>query len=80
LLIVVGNSTSASKAPFRLYSWDGNMKGEVHRFRDIRFDNKMRVEGVTYGIIGGRGGIVFVDDAGGYQVVWDDDPRLQKQI
>jgi hypothetical protein len=80
LLVVVGNSTSSSKAPFRLYTWDGNMKGEVHRFRDIRFDKKMRVEGVTHGIIGGRGGIVFVDDAGGYQVVWDDDPRLQKQI
>lgn len=77
LLVVVGNSTSGSKAPFRLYSWNGNPKGEVNRFPDIRFDKKMRVEGVTHGIIGRRGCIVFVDDAGGYQVVWDDDPRLQ---
>ena len=27
VLIVVGNSTSESKAPFALYSWDGNREG-----------------------------------------------------
>jgi hypothetical protein len=76
-LIVVGNSTSSSKAPFRLYSWDGNVEGAVRCFDKIRFDKKMRVEGITQGTIGGREAIVFVDDTGGYQVVWNDDPRLQ---
>jgi Protein of unknown function (DUF3616) len=76
MLIVVGNSTSDSKAPFELYSWDGNAEGVVRRFDHVRFKKSMKVEGVTHGWIGGRGAIVFVDDAGGYQVVWDDDPRL----
>lgn len=76
-LIVVGNSTSASKAPFTLYSWDGNPQGVVRRFPNVRFHRKMKVEGVTHGAIDGRGAVVFVDDAGGYQVLWDDDSRLQ---
>jgi hypothetical protein len=76
-LFLVGNSTSASKAPFTLYSWDGNAQGRVHRFRQVRFHKKMKVEGVTHGTIGGRGALVFVDDAGGYQTLWDDDPRLK---
>jgi hypothetical protein len=75
-LVVVGNSTSASKAPFQLYSWDGNERGRVERFEGVRFHKKMRVEGVTHGTIGGRGAIVFVDDKGGYQLLWDDDRRL----
>jgi hypothetical protein len=37
----------------------------------------MKVEGVTHARIDGRGAIVFVDDSGGYQVLWDDDPRLK---
>ncbi len=76
LLIVVGNSTSDSKAPFALYSWDGNAQGIVRHFDGLRFKKGMKVEGVTHGWISGRGAMVFVDDAGGYQVVWDDDPRI----
>jgi hypothetical protein len=76
-LFVAGNSTSTSRAPFTLYSWDGNTQGVVRHFGNVRFHKKMKVEGVTHGIIGGRGAIVFVDDAGGYQVLWDDDPRLK---
>jgi len=77
-LVVVGNSTSKSKAPFSLYSWDGDAAGTLDRFSDIRFHKKMRVEGVTHGTIGGRGAIIFVDDRGGYQVIWDDDVRLRR--
>ena len=76
-LIVVGNSTSASKAPFTLYSWDGNEQGVVHHFERVRFHKRMKVEGVTHATVGGRGAIVFVDDCGGYHVLWDDDPRLE---
>ena len=75
-LIVAGNATSASKAPFTLYAWDGNAQGVVHHFEQVRFHKKMKVEGVTHARIGGRGAMVFVDDGGGYQVLWDDDPRL----
>jgi hypothetical protein len=75
-LVVTGNSTSHSKAPFRLYAWDGNQEGKVRRFEKIRFHRKMKVEGVTSGLVGGRSAIIFVDDAGGYQILWDDDPRL----
>jgi hypothetical protein len=76
-LIVAGNSTSASKAPFTLYSWDGNAQGVVHHFEHVRFHKRMKVEGVTHARVGGRGAIVFVNDGGGYQVLWDDDPRLK---
>ena len=76
-LIVVGNSTSASKAPFALYTWDGNAQGAVRHAEGVRFQKRMRVEGVTHATVGGRGATVFVDDAGGYQVLWDNDPRLK---
>jgi hypothetical protein len=76
-LIVAGNSTSASKAPFTLHSWDGNVQGVARRFEAVQFHKRMKVEGVTHGRVDGRGAIVFVDDAGGYQVLWDDDPRLK---
>jgi hypothetical protein len=76
-LIITGNATSAGEAPFRLLAWDGNEDGRVRHFDRVRFHRKMKVEGVTHGWIGGRGAVVFVDDAGGYQVVWDDDPRLK---
>jgi hypothetical protein len=75
-MITVGNSTSSSKAPFKLYSWDGNAQGRVRYFKDVRFHKKMKPEGVVRGKIGGRGAVVFVDDSGGYQFLWDDDPRL----
>jgi hypothetical protein len=74
--VVVGNAISSSKAPFHLYSWDGNAKGSVHHIDNVRFHRKMKVEGMTYGTIKGRGALVFVDDGGGYQILWDDDPRL----
>lgn len=75
-LVVTGNSTSRSKASFALYAWDGNPQGTVRRFEHVRFHKRMKVEGVTHGTVGGRDAIVFVDDAGGYQLLWRDDPRL----
>jgi hypothetical protein len=76
-LIVTGNAVSQSKVPFELYAWDGNAKGRVTRFEHIRFDPKFRVEGVAPGTVARRAALVFVDDRGGYQVVWGDDPRLR---
>lgn len=75
-LVIVGNSTSRSRAPFEMYLWDGNEAGRVTKFRQLEFSKSMRPEGVTHGTIGGKGCVVFVDDLGGYQVIFDDDPRL----
>ncbi len=75
-LIILGNSTSRSKAPFSLYSWDGNPRGIVRRYPDVKFHKNMKVEGVTRGTIGARPAVIFVDDCGGFQVLWADDSRL----
>jgi hypothetical protein len=77
VLIVTGNSVSHSKAPFELYEWDGTPKSTVRRFDGVRFDPMFRVEGVTPGTIAGRAALIFVDDRGGYQVLWGDDKRLK---
>ena len=70
VLIVVGNPTSESKAPFALYSWDGNQEGRVQHFPGVQFHKRMKGEGVTHGLVANRGAMVFVDDAGGYQLLW----------
>jgi hypothetical protein len=77
-LVVVGNAVTGTKSPFVLYSWDGNVEGRVKRFKNLMFHRKMKPEGVTHGTVGGRGAVVFVDDAGGYKLLWDDDHRLQE--
>ncbi|MCC7009983.1 MAG: DUF3616 domain-containing protein [Acidobacteria bacterium] len=76
VLIVTGNARSGDKVPFELCAWDGSPTGRLTRFPGVRFDPRFRVEGVTPGTIGGREAMVFVDDRGGYQVLWGDDPRL----
>jgi hypothetical protein len=75
-LIILGNATSQSKARFKLYSWDGNPRGIVTHYEDVRFHKRMKVEGVARGTVKGRPAVIFVDDGGGFQVLWGDDPRL----
>jgi hypothetical protein len=75
-VVVTGNSTSASKAPFRMHLWDGNDEGRTTPFPAVRFAKRMKPEGVTAGTVAGRPAVVFVDDGGGYAVVFEDDPRL----
>ncbi len=79
-LIILGNSTSESKARFKLYSWDGNPRGIVRHYEDVRFHKRMKVEGVTRGTVRGRRAVIFVDDGGGFQVLWGDDPRLASAV
>jgi hypothetical protein len=76
MLLVTGNATSGVRVPFELFEWDGNAAGTVRRFNHVHFDPRFRVEGVTPGTIGGRAAVIFVDDRGGYQILWGDDPRL----
>lgn len=76
-LVVVGNATSLSDAPFQLYRWAGGSSGAVTRVGRVWFDKKMKPEGLTHAEIAGKGAVVFVDDNGGYSVLWDTDARLQ---
>jgi hypothetical protein len=76
ILFTVGRRIAGSRRRFELYSWDGEQEGLLRKFTHVRFDRRMRVEGVAHGTIAGRGAVVFVDDCGGYQLLWDDDPRL----
>lgn len=75
-LIVLGNSTSKSKARFRLFSWNGNPRGILRHYQHVRFSKRMKVEGVTRGTVRRRTALIFVDDGGGYRLVWSDDPLL----
>jgi len=70
-LVITGKSGGDSKAPFALYEWSGNAKGETRRLA-VEFAKKMKPEGITRGTIGGKNALVIVDDGGGFQVVWGD--------
>jgi hypothetical protein len=70
-LLTVANATSDDEAPFSLYQWDGNAEGKVTRL-PVAFAKKMKPEGLTVGTVGGKPALVFVDDGGGFQVVWLD--------
>ena len=70
-LVLAGNATSESDAPFALYSWDGEPEGVVKRL-DATFAKKTKPEGLTRATVGGKTATVVVDDAGGFRVLWDD--------
>ena len=75
-VVVVGNSTSLSKAPFMVYRWDGSTSA-VQKLGNLYFAKGAKPEGVTRATFGTTSGLVFVDDNGGFQVIHDDDSRLQ---
>jgi len=66
-LVVVGNSIEHSKVPFTLYEWDGQPAGALRRV-PVSFAKEMKPEGMTAGTVGGKPVLLFVDDAGGYQM------------
>jgi hypothetical protein len=66
-LVVVGNSREHSKVPFTLYEWDGRTDGALRRL-PVSFAKGMKPEGMTAGTVGGKQVLLFVDDAGGYQM------------
>jgi hypothetical protein len=77
--VVVGNSTSESEAPFSVYTWDGGDEGKVSRL-PISFAKKMKPEGITTGTVGGRKALLFVDDGGGFSVLWSDGTALSPGV
>jgi len=68
-LVIVGKAISKSKVPFALYEWDGDDQGRMRRI-DVTFAEKMKPEGITGGKVGGKPALLFLDDGGGYQVLW----------
>ncbi len=74
-LVIVGNSTSLSKAAFMVYQWDG-ASSEVKKLSNVFFVKGSKPEGLTRGTVGTKSGIVFVDDNGGFRFLPDDDSRL----
>jgi hypothetical protein len=66
LLILLGRSLSGDDAPFRLCAWTRG--SDDVRLIDVKFERKMKPEGVTTFSIGGKRKILVVDDAGGYAV------------
>ncbi len=70
-LVIIGRSISGSKAPFSLYRWDGRQAGTMKRLK-VSFAEHMKPEDVCEGKVGGRPMLMFVDDGGGYQVLWLD--------
>jgi len=71
-LVIVGKATHDSEAPFSLYEWNGKADGSMRRF-NVRFAKRMKPDGITRCVIGGRNALVIVDDGGGFQMIWDDD-------
>ncbi|HEU0173263.1 MAG TPA: hypothetical protein VFV58_03305 [Blastocatellia bacterium] len=74
-LVVVGRAVSGGNAPFALYEWKGGHRGKLRQL-DVSFAPKMKPEGLTSGTVAGRPALLFVDDGGGYQVLWLDKTRL----
>jgi hypothetical protein len=74
-LVIVGKATSGDKAPFALYEWNGDHLGKLRRL-SVSFAEKMKPEGITSGTIAGKPALLFVDDGGGYQILWLDKTRL----
>jgi hypothetical protein len=70
-LVIIGKGTKGSEAPYSLYEWNGDASGVARRL-NVVFARKMKPEGLTRGMIGGRTAIVIVDDAGGFQVIRDN--------
>jgi hypothetical protein len=74
-LVIIGKAISGEKAPFALYAWKGGRRGKTRRL-NVSFADKMKPEGVTSGTIAGRPALLYLDDGGGYQVFWLDQPRF----
>jgi len=74
-LVVVGKTISGGKTPYGLFEWKGGRHGKIRQL-DLSFAAKMKPEGVTSGTVGGKPVLFFVDDGGGYQLLWLDDTRF----
>jgi hypothetical protein len=68
--VIAGDSTGKAKHG-GLFVWDGS--SGVRPVPSLAFHPDMKPEGLAFGTIGGRPGVVVVDDTGAYYVVWASD-------
>jgi hypothetical protein len=76
-VLSLGKATSDLKVPFSIYVWDGQDAGAVRKLEHLHFARGMKVEGLAGAMVGGKSALLVLDDAGGYQVISEDDPRLR---
>ncbi|HKA20768.1 MAG TPA: hypothetical protein VKN18_20970 [Blastocatellia bacterium] len=76
-VISLGKATSTVKAPFSIVLWDGGDQGTVRTLENLRFARGVKIEGLAGATIGGKRSLLLIDDAGGYSVIQEDDPRLR---
>ena len=76
-VVSLGKATSIVKAPFSIFLWDGGDQGTVRTFEHLRFARGVKIEGLAGATISGKRSLLLIDDAGGYSVISEDDPRLR---
>jgi len=76
-VISLGKATSIVKAPFSIILCDGGDQGTVRTFEHLHFARGVKIEGLAGATIGGKRSLLLIDDAGGYSVITEDDPRLR---
>jgi len=75
-VVSLGKATSIVKAPFSIVVWDGGDEGAIKTL-DLHFARGVKIEGLAGATIGGKRSLLLIDDAGGYSVIAEDDPRLR---
>ena len=76
-VVSLGKATSIIQAPFSLYIWDGGDGGQLRKLERLHFIRGMKVEGLAGVTLGSKRSLLVIDDAGGYQIIAQDDPRLR---
>jgi len=76
-VVSLGKATSIVKAPFSIVLWDGGDQGTIRTLEHLHFARGVKIEGLAGATIGGKRSLLLMDDAGGYAVINQDDPRLR---
>jgi Protein of unknown function (DUF3616) len=76
-VVSLGKATSTVKAPFSILLWDGGDAGMVRTVESLHFARGVKIEGLAGATIGGKRALLLMDDAGGYSIIAEDDPRLR---
>jgi hypothetical protein len=71
-IVSLGKAISGTRVDFAQFQWDGGSFGTLRQLAGLTFARTMKAEGVTRTRLGNKDPLVYVDDAGGFLVVWDD--------
>jgi hypothetical protein len=75
-VVSLGKAISGTQVDFAQFQWDGGSFGTLRPLPGLTFARTMKAEGVTRAHLGAKEPLVYVDDAGGFLVVWDAAARL----